>query len=516
MASRTQNAKRNIVTSVVNKLIIMLSNYIMRIVLIRYLGEVYLGLDSLFVSILQILSLSELGMTSAMVYCMYKPLAENDTPTICALLKLYRTVYRWIALAMTALGAAITPFLPIIIKKDLPDGINLYVLFFINLGNTVLSYLMFAYRSMLFTADQKYSTNNNIYSVFKIGATAVQIAAIILFQNYYFYSLVLPLSTIAKNIALYVLSNKMYPQYRCEGVVPKETISDIKKRVSGMFLHKVGAVFQNSLDSIVISAFLGLTVLAKYNSYYYIINAITGTLILISNSVTATAGNSIVTETKAKNFSDFKKLQLLYMWLSSWLTVGFAVCLQPFVKLSFGETMLFPDGIMLIVCFYFFTMQFSRIILLYHQAAGLWWYDRYRPVVAAVVNITLNVLLVRFIGVSGVMFSTIFCILFIECAWAARTLFKYYFTDEKMSIYLYRLLLSMLLTMVSSTICCFLCSKIRLEGIPAICVNGIIATVVSNAVYAAGSSFLPEFKPTIEFALRVSGIKKLFKKRIPK
>ena len=88
MATRTQNARRNIITSVINKLVIMLTNFIMRTVLIHYLGEVYLGLDSLFVSILQILSLSELGISSAMVYSMYKPLAENDTPAGCALLKL--------------------------------------------------------------------------------------------------------------------------------------------------------------------------------------------------------------------------------------------------------------------------------------------------------------------------------------------------------------------------------------------------------------------------------------------
>ena len=508
MATRIQNAKRNIVTSVVNKLIIMLSNFIMRTVLIRYLGEVYLGLDSLFVSILQILSLSELGMSSAMVYVMYKPLAENDTPTICALLNLYRKVYRYIALAMTVLGLAVTPFLPLIIKKDLPDDVNLYALFFINLGNTVLSYLMFAYRSLLLTADQKYSTNNNVYSIFKIGATVAQIVAIILFQNYYFYVLVLPLSTVAKNIVLYIISNRMYPQYRCAGVVPKSEIDDIKKRVSGMFLHKVGSVFQNSLDSIVISAFLGLTELAKYNSYYYVINAITGIMVLISNSVTASVGNSIVTETKEKNYKDFKKLQLLYMWISSWITVCMVGCLQPFIKLWVGQKMMFGDSIMLIVCIYFFTLQFSRIVLLYHQAAGLWWHDKYRPVVAAVVNLTINILLVKFIGVSGVMLSTIFCIVFIECGWGSRTLFKYYFTEEKQSNYIFRLMFYVALTTVSGAVCYFICGKIPLEGIPALVVRGAVSSIIANVVFAAGSSFMPEFKESIAFALRLAGIKK--------
>lgn len=513
MASRTQHAKRNIITSVINKLVIMLTNFVLRTVLIYYLGKVYLGLDSLFTSILQILSLSELGISSAMVYSMYKPLAENDTPAVCALLKLYRTVYRWIAAAMTVLGLAIMPFLPIIVKKDLPDGLNLYFLFLINLGNTVLSYLLFSYRSSLFTADQKFSINNNIYSVFKVGTTVIQILAIVLFCKqeylaYYLYSLAIPLTTVLKNIVLYILSNKMYPQYRCEGSVPKSEIDNIKKRVAGMFLHKLSFVFRNSLDSIVISTFLGLEILGQYNSYYFIINAISGIMILVSNSVTASVGNSIVVESKKKNYADFKKLQLLYMWLISWLTVGFVGCLQPFIKLWLGKNMMFDDGIVVIFCVYFFSIHFSRVCHIYRDAAGLWWQDRYRPIVETVVNLTLNILLVRFIGVSGVMLSTIFCIVFIEGTWGTRILFKHYFTEEKQSVYMLKLLWLWVLTALAGAICYFLCKIIHLNGIPALIVYGIVATLISNIIYAAGNSILPEFKPTISFALKLIGIKK--------
>lgn len=512
MATRTQHARRNIITSVINKLVIMLTNFVMRTVLIKYLGEVYLGLDSLFVSILQILSLTELGISAAMVYSMYKPLAENDTPAVCALLKLYRTVYRWIALAMTVLGLAITPFLHLIVKKDMPGNVNLYLLFFINLANTVLSYVLFAYRSSLFTADQRYSVNNNIYSVFKIGSTAIQIVAIILLRNYYFYTIVLPLTTILKNLMTYIISNKMYPQYKCEGVVPKEEINNIKKRCAGMFLHKLSFVFRNSLDSIVLSAFLGLTVLAKYNSYYYIINAISGIMILVSNSVTASVGNSIVVETKQKNYADFNKLQMLYMWLTSWLTVCLVGCTQPFIKLWVGEKMMFGDGIMAIFCVYFFSTHFSRICHLYRQAAGLWWQDRYRPIVETVVNLGLNILLVRFIGVSGVMLSTIFCIVFIEGTWGTAILFRHYFTEEKQSKYMFKLLWYWLMTTVAGVACYLICSKIAFEGIKAVIVYGLIGSVISAGVLALGSSFLPEFKDAVAFALKLSGMQKVIDK----
>ena len=512
MATRTQHARRNIITSVVNKLVIMLSSFIMRTVLIKYLGEVYLGIDSLFISILEILSLTELGIGSAMVYSMYKPLAENDTAAVCALLKLYRTVYRWIAAIMIVLGLIITPFLPLIVKKDMPSDVNLYVLFFINLSNTGLSYMLFAYRSSLFTAAQQYSVNNNIYSGFKIGATIVQVIAIIVFRNYYFYCIVLPLTTILKNLATYLISVKMYPQYKCEGSVPKSEIDAIKKRCAGMFLHKLSFVFRNSLDSIVLSAFLGLTILAKYNSYYYIINAISGIMILVSNSVTASVGNSIVVESRAKNYKDFNKLQLLYMALTSWLTVCLVACTQPFMKLWLGEKMMFSDGIMFIFCIYFFSTHFVRVCHLYRQAAGLWWQDRYRPIVETVSNLVLNIIFVKIFGVSGVMFSTIFCMVCIEGTWGTRILFKHYFTEEKQSEYMLKLLWSWLLTGIAGAIVYFICKKIALEGIPAIIVYGIIGSVVSVAVFAAGSSFLPEFKDAFNFALHIVGADKFLKK----
>ena len=512
MATRTQHARRNIITSVINKLVIMLCNFIMRTILIKYLGEVYLGLDSLFISILEIMSLTELGIGAAMVYSMYKPLAENDTPTVCALLRLYRTVYRWIAAIMVVLGLIITPFLPSIVKSDLPSDVNLYVLFFINLSNTVLSYVLFAYRSSLFTADQKFSVNNNIYSAFKIGGTILQVIAIILFRNYYFYCIILPLTTVLKNLATYIISVKMYPQYKCEGTVPKEDIDAIKKRCAGMFLHKLSFVFRNSLDSIVLSAFLGLTILAKYNSYYYIINAISGIMILVSNSVTASVGNSIVVESKEKNYKDFKKLQMLYMALTSWLTVCLVVCLQPFMKLWLGEEMMFGDGIMIIFCIYFFSTHFVRVCHLYRQAAGLWWQDRYRPIVETVSNLVLNIIFVKILGVSGVMFSTIFCMVCIEGTWGTRILFKHYFTEVKQSRYMLRLLWTWTLTAVSGAACYFICGAIPLEGIPAIIVNGAIASVISIAVFALGSSFLPEFKDAVAFAFRIVGLNKVVNK----
>lgn len=70
----------------------MFMPFIMRTVIIYYLGAEFLGLNSLFNSILQVLNLAELGVGSAMVFSMYKPIAENDTQKLCALLNLYKSI----------------------------------------------------------------------------------------------------------------------------------------------------------------------------------------------------------------------------------------------------------------------------------------------------------------------------------------------------------------------------------------------------------------------------------------
>ena len=87
---RTKNAANNIVFGTMIKIVNMVIPFVFRTVMLHYLGVEYLGLNGLFKSILSFLNLAELGVGSAMVFSMYRPIAEDDTEKICALLRLYR------------------------------------------------------------------------------------------------------------------------------------------------------------------------------------------------------------------------------------------------------------------------------------------------------------------------------------------------------------------------------------------------------------------------------------------
>ena len=104
---RKKNAKRNIVSGFSLRLFQTLFPFVLRTVMINTLGMKYVGLDSLFVSILHVLNLVELGVGNAMVYCMYEPIAYDDGNKINAILNLYKKYYRIIGVVVLVLGVAV-------------------------------------------------------------------------------------------------------------------------------------------------------------------------------------------------------------------------------------------------------------------------------------------------------------------------------------------------------------------------------------------------------------------------
>ena len=238
--------------------------------MIYFMGVQYLGLNSLFTSILQVLNLAELGVGSAMVYSMYKPIVEDDEITICALLKLYKIYYWLIGLVIAIAGIALTPFIPRLIKSDLPAGLNIYVLYLLNLAVTVLSYWLFAYKNSLLQAHQRTDITSKVTLLTTTLQYGIQLLVLILLKDYYIYIIVNLITQVLTNIITAYAATRMYPDYKPTGKLPKQMVQDINHRIRDLFTSKIGAVVVNSADTIVISAFLGLTALAVYQNYFYI------------------------------------------------------------------------------------------------------------------------------------------------------------------------------------------------------------------------------------------------------
>ena len=303
MSNKLKNTKRNIFFGFLNKIVAMLFPFAVRSIIIFKLGMEYVGLNSLFASILQVLSLAELGFGSAIIFSMYKPIATNDLAEIGALLNLYRKTYHIIGGIILCVGMFLVPFLNHLISGGYPENINIQILYLIYLFNTVSSYFLYAYKQSLLLAYQRVDVDSNIATIVNIVMYVIQILALVFTSNYYCYIVWLPISTIVINLWRNAKISRMFPNIQCVGNVSIEVKKDIFKRVTGLILTRICQVCRNSFDSIIISAFLGLTLLGKYQNYYYVMNTIIGFLGIVTSAVVAGIGNDVVTKSAEENYS---------------------------------------------------------------------------------------------------------------------------------------------------------------------------------------------------------------------
>lgn len=479
---KIHNARRNIIWGMLNHIVTMLCPFILRTVMIGTIGIEYLGISGLFSSILQVLSLADLGFGGAIVYSMYKPIADDDSGTICALLKLYRKIYFCIGLAIMVMGVAVLPFIKYFIKGSYPQDSNIYALFAVYLFNTVFSYIFFAYKEALFKAHQRIDVTSKTLLIMNAGMYFTQIVVLCLFRSYFIYALIMPAATIIRNLLNYLIANKMYPAYQCRGRLDRTIIGDIKKNVFGLMLYKICGVFRNSFDNIIISSFLGLIILARFQNYYMIMNAVIAIMYILSSSIIAGLGNSIMTKEKEKVYEDFKLWFFGYNWLAGWCAIGLLCLTQPVIELWMGKENLFPVRIVCLIAIYFYSLKAGDITAVYREAAGLWWEDRYRPVIEAVSNLLLNIIFVKLWGVSGVLLSTIITIICINIPCSAYILLNRFF-QRKAGVYLKELSSTAFYVLAVGAFTYFICINLKLHGIAAIMARGAICLIIPNLLF---------------------------------
>lgn len=427
---KTKNASRNIIFGFTLKLYQILLPFIMRTVMMYTIGVQYLGLNSLFTSILQVLNLAELGVGSAMVFSMYKPIAEDDTVTICALMRLYRLYYRIIGGIILVVGLVLTSFVPSLIAGDVPANINIYILYILNLLATVLTYWLFAYRNSILQAYQRTDVVSKVTICTDTIKYLLQITGLVVFRNYYYYVIAVLMTQVMNNIITAIISKKLFPAYGPKGELPKNEIKKINGKIKDLFTSKLGYTIVSSADTVVISAFLGLTVLAQYQNYYYIMTSVIGFVSIIFSSITAGVGNSMLFKSVEDNYSDFKVFTLLITFFCGICVSCFLCLYQPFMKLWMGEDMLLSFEMVVLFCIYFWFYEIVMMISVYKDAGGIWHEDRFRPLISGLVNLCLNLLTVHFIGLYGILLSTIISFCFVSIPWIINNVFKLIFKSN--------------------------------------------------------------------------------------
>ena len=147
MGGRTGKALKNVAVGAVAQSCALLLSFLVRTALIIGLGKYYLGLNSVMTSLIAVFNLAELGMTNAVVYSLYRPLACGDKRKVEALLALYKKVYRGMGVAVIAASFAALPFLHELVNTEIT--VEVYEIYGLFVLSTAVTYFFFMYRAAL-------------------------------------------------------------------------------------------------------------------------------------------------------------------------------------------------------------------------------------------------------------------------------------------------------------------------------------------------------------------------------
>ena len=483
-----KNTKRNVVASVLNKCVGLVFPFLNRTLFLWLLGPEYLGLNGLFLSILGVLSLADLGFGTAVVCSMYKPVADDDQELVCAYLRFYRTVYRWVGTAILTVGLCLLPFVRTLVHGDLPPGLDIHVLYLIHLVNTSVSYFLFAYRGAVLSAHHRGDVMANIRTGTTIAQYVTVFAILILTRNYYYYVMAIVAFTVLNNLLTVRQARRLFPQIVPHGQLPDEKRRQVLSDVKSIIMHRVGGIITNSSDNMIISAFLGLVAVAAFGNYFYVVTAVSGLIWSVYASMTDGFGNKVHTETKETNFILFMNANHLVSALIAWSAAMMIALYQPFIAVwthndpSLMRHFLTP----VLMVAYFFINQSRQLLLTFKGAASIWRQDRWKPIVGGTVNLTLNILFVTFLPpeykLDGVIFSTIVSFVVIQIPWETHVVFTAYFNKEQGWHYLRAQFGSAAWTLALGAATWASASAIALDGLPGLTVKGAVALVVSGGL----------------------------------
>jgi O-antigen/teichoic acid export membrane protein len=298
----------------------------------------------------------------------------------------------------------------------------------------------------------------------------------------------------------------MFPNYRAKGHVSTDISNGIVKRVTALTIQKFGNTISTSLDSIVVSTFIGLTAVAVYGNYFYIVSSLIAFIGGGIASAAASIGNSLVTETVEKNYDIFKKINMLNQWCLIWSIPCLSTLYQRFMRIWVGESLMEDSLFVCLMVVYFYLAETRKVVQTYKDAAGMWWADKWKPLVGCIVNFTFNIISVQFIGMHGVILSTIISYLFIEIPWETMVLFRQYF-EGYLKKYIRQLVQCFGCIVLTTAIGLILGNMITLSGILGFLIAGIVCFVESNVV------FIILFRKSHEFISLVEIIKNMAKNK---
>lgn len=498
MTTRTKSTWLNVLGGLAVKGSGFLTAFITRTTFLYILGIEYAGVASVFTNVLTVLSFAELGIGTAITYALYKPIAENDNAQICKLMNAYRKIYATIGIVIFMIGLCLIPFLKYVIKETPNINEDLRMVYLLYLLNTAVSYFLI-YKSTFLTAIQKDYLVSKYKVSISIAKTVIECVSLVIFRNFLIYLVVSMIGTFVQNVVIAKTAEREYPvlkqrtKARLESAERKRLFNDTR----ALALYKVSGTVLNGTDSILVSSFFGTASAGILGNYSLIINQVYSFVMLAFTATSASVGNLAATSDNQHQYSVFRRMLFISFWIYCFCTTSLWTLLNPFMHVWQSGQHMFSDAIVALMVIEFYFRGMMSPITQFRTSNGLFVHGKYRPLIMAIMNIVISVLLAEKMGIAGILLGTIISRVATQIWYDPWLIFKYVF-----QISIFRYIKDYVLYGVITLLCCYVTNAILQafcleEGIMKVLSGCVLCVLVPNVVVVAAFHRSEPFKATM-------------------
>ena len=479
-----QKSLLNISVSVFFRILTIIASIFVKRLLIRTCGNEVNGLNALFLSIIGFLSVAEIGVGGAITFCMYKPIVEKDNDKVSALYHLFNRIYTFVGIFILCAGLVVMPFLKHFAKDYAQLDVNMHLAFVLILASSVLSYLFGAKTSLINAYKNNYKTTA-ISSGGILLQYALQIVVLFSTASFAAYLVCKIIAVLVQWLVTSIIARKDHSDIlKNRQRIDAETKKHLLKHIKAMFMHKIGGILVNTVDSIVISAFVGVVALGNYSNYTAILTSMTSVIGLVFSSLISIFGHLYVEKSKdaARKYCDF--FHILNFMLGTIFFLGYYAIIDNLVAILFSAELVSAKSISFVITMNGFVQYMRQSALSFRDATGTFYYDRWKPLYEGILNIVLSILLVKVVGVVGVILATIITNLLICHIMEPYVLYKHGFSASPRNYFLRNYILIAVFTAALLVLDHFMrdysaqWKELLVNGFISACISLIICTTV--------------------------------------
>ena len=415
--NQTQKTMRNSVVGVTGQVIYTLLNFFSRRVFVQYFGVELLGLNSTFASILNTLSLAELGFQQVIVFYLYGVLAKGDKERINAIVNIYRFVYRCIGCLFVAAALLCMPFLQFFLSDiEATNTVRLY--FLIQALTNACTYFL-AYKRNILYADQNSYIAVLIDTVVNTIAVIVAIFIAIYTRNYILYLFVDLIKTYLSNLFVHVACTRKYP-YLYATRIDWPLLQEMASSLKDVVVEKLAGYVYSSTDNLLISTFISTIQVGFLNNYTLVINHVKTLMASLTTPLVPAIGNMVaVGRGETHQLETFRLLEQIYFWLAGFAVVPVYVLADSFIEMYIGSEFILPRVLLLLLCVDLYVHISQDSCRCFLSANGLFKKRRNISLGGAFINPSMSLLLMKPFGTAGVLAGTAFSQIYY---WIARSI----------------------------------------------------------------------------------------------